>query len=84
LHTEFNSLAELFDPIWMTSDASLTRGPVSGRQVMQYECQLVIMQPFGEFLLLVVIREHKLDRAKARIAGCLEPVEKRQLGEQEA
>jgi hypothetical protein len=40
---ELDSVAKLFHPIRMTSDASLPFGPISGRQVMQYEFQVVIM-----------------------------------------
>jgi hypothetical protein len=81
LHTQFDSLPKLFDPIRMTSDASLARGPVSWWQVVQDQFQPVVMQPHGEFFFLVVIREQELHSAKAGIMGRLEPVEKCQLGE---
>lgn len=72
---------KLADAVWLTCNAPVARVPIAGRQVMQNDREVMAPYLLGDLILVVVLRELELDRAKTGPGGGPEALQESDLGE---
>ncbi len=77
-----DAVAELVLASGVCGDATVARGPVTGREVEEGELEVMPGEPFGNVGSRGLVRELHLDAREAGLRGEGEAVEQRHLGEQ--
>src|SRR2546428_1347569 len=76
------AILKFSDALRQTGDTALTLGPVTGRQVVKYLNEPILLELLGELLLRIWVRKQILDRFEASLRRCIETIQEVDLVEE--